>query len=554
MPAVSLPTLSTLNAAIVPPGASVSGDPGNFQALLDIGAPAPGDDEAPKDASRKDARLADAPAAAIDAPNAAPDKNIPPRAESEREEHPASHEEVRETEAQPPTAKRADAARPVDRPLRPEKDIAPADKAKLQEASAPAEPQPAPVIDIEAVLAEFAALQGFPAVSAGEAKLAPAATPAATAVSLLSIKTAQAPQESVALPEYEAEAILAEKFPSITPVVPTPVTPKQFLARLERLMQRIETFLAGNGGEKPIHFTPDGKPVSLTDQLKAALETLRDVFKQVASGDMSVAEGQKEIKPIVAELRQLLPRFTPAAALLEKIEEKPAPVKEALPAAPAARGFAERAEAAPNLPQAHAATASQAIAAAASAENAGADTGGRSGNFSGQNLSPSIAARPVGPDAPLKIAGGADFAKLIARTEVRPVPEQVVFHIKTALKDGSSKIHIQLEPAELGKLDIKLHVDAHGKTGVTITADNKNTLDLLQRDARGLERALSDAGLNTDAGNLSFNLKGGEQQKQEAAQAAQTYQKVMPEAEEKPTDVRTLSYVVNLAEGLDIRI
>jgi hypothetical protein len=33
-------------------------------------------------------------------------------------------------------------------------------------------------------------------------------------------------------------------------------------------------------------------------------------------------------------------------------------------------------------------------------------------------------------------------------------------------------------------------------------------MELLQRDARDLERALQDAGLRADSGSLSFNLRG----------------------------------------------
>ena len=38
-------------------------------------------------------------------------------------------------------------------------------------------------------------------------------------------------------------------------------------------------------------------------------------------------------------------------------------------------------------------------------------------------------------------------------------------------------------------------------------ADRPETLDMLQRDARVLERALNDAGLRADSGGLSFNLR-----------------------------------------------
>ena len=114
---------------------------------------------------------------------------------------------------------------------------------------------------------------------------------------------------------------------------------------------------------------------------------------------------------------------------------------------------------------------------------------------------------------------------------------------------------VGLPPAELGKLDIKLEVDADGKTGITVTADNKNTLDLLQRDSRGLERALADAGLKADSGSLSFNLRSdGQERNQEQAQAALNYKQSIPEEEPLALDLLNRSYVVNLAEGLDIKI
>ncbi|MFO0388222.1 MAG: flagellar hook-length control protein FliK [Alphaproteobacteria bacterium] len=152
-------------------------------------------------------------------------------------------------------------------------------------------------------------------------------------------------------------------------------------------------------------------------------------------------------------------------------------------------------------------------------------------------------------------ANGTQFSKMLQQTS-QPVLDQVIFHVKSAVDSGSSKIHIQLNPAELGKLDIKLEVDAEGKTGITVTADNKNTLDLLQRDSRGLERALADAGLKADSGSLSFNLRsdGQDRNQHEQSQAALNYKQAMPEEEPLALDLLTRSYVVNLAEGLDIKI
>ncbi|MFQ5619094.1 MAG: flagellar hook-length control protein FliK [Rhodospirillales bacterium] len=88
------------------------------------------------------------------------------------------------------------------------------------------------------------------------------------------------------------------------------------------------------------------------------------------------------------------------------------------------------------------------------------------------------------------------------------VADQVSVHIAKALKAGVDRITIQLKPASLGRIDVQLEVGHDGRVMAVVTADNKDTLDLLQRDARELERALQDAGLQADSGSLSFNLRG----------------------------------------------
>jgi|GEM_PF-3047309 len=163
--------------------------------------------------------------------------------------------------------------------------------------------------------------------------------------------------------------------------------------------------------------------------------------------------------------------------------------------------------------------------------------------------------------ATINEASKANFSQLVNRQEQMGranVAEQVVFHVKTAVATGNSKISIQLHPEDLGKVDITLDIGANGKTGVNITADNKQTLDLLQRDSRGLERALAEAGLKADSGSLSFNLRGGQEEKnneQNQFQAAGNYRKSQPEEEITPIATVTRSYIINhQPDGLDIKI
>lgn len=93
-----------------------------------------------------------------------------------------------------------------------------------------------------------------------------------------------------------------------------------------------------------------------------------------------------------------------------------------------------------------------------------------------------------------------------------PAFQQVAVQIRRAVIEGDDHLSIQLKPAELGRIDVRLHFTGDGRVSAHVTADNVATLDLMQRDTRGLERALQDAGLQTDSGSLSFNLRGDNRQ------------------------------------------
>ncbi|WP_298364693.1 flagellar hook-length control protein FliK [Azospirillum sp.] len=94
------------------------------------------------------------------------------------------------------------------------------------------------------------------------------------------------------------------------------------------------------------------------------------------------------------------------------------------------------------------------------------------------------------------------------------VPDQVAVHIKKNVADDVDQFTINLHPAELGRIDIKLDIGADGRVSAMVAVEKAQTLELLQRDSRGLERALQDAGLQTDSNSLSFSLRGDGNQSQ----------------------------------------
>jgi len=119
-----------------------------------------------------------------------------------------------------------------------------------------------------------------------------------------------------------------------------------------------------------------------------------------------------------------------------------------------------------------------------------------------------------------RTAGSYDFASQLSASRVAKggttgLPqaiEQVAVQLHKTVKDGKDEMTIQLRPAELGKIEIKLEFSADKKVHGTVVADNAATLSLLQKDSDVLQRALQDAGLQADAGCLQFSLRGDGQQ------------------------------------------
>jgi flagellar hook-length control protein FliK len=81
--------------------------------------------------------------------------------------------------------------------------------------------------------------------------------------------------------------------------------------------------------------------------------------------------------------------------------------------------------------------------------------------------------------------------------------------LSVAAKSAAGLRHfdIRLDPPELGRVEVRLSVDDSGSGQVTMIADKPHTLALLQRDADGLARSLSEAGVDLTGGGLSFSLR-----------------------------------------------
>jgi flagellar hook-length control protein FliK len=84
---------------------------------------------------------------------------------------------------------------------------------------------------------------------------------------------------------------------------------------------------------------------------------------------------------------------------------------------------------------------------------------------------------------------------------------QFAFEMVRQVHQGLSRFAIRLDPPELGRVDVRMHVDPSGGVTARLTVDRSETLDLFQRDQRTLERALQQAGLDSQRTTLEFSLR-----------------------------------------------
>ncbi|MBR0989803.1 flagellar hook-length control protein FliK [Bradyrhizobium japonicum] len=83
----------------------------------------------------------------------------------------------------------------------------------------------------------------------------------------------------------------------------------------------------------------------------------------------------------------------------------------------------------------------------------------------------------------------------------------IPIEIAAAFRSGKSRFDISLDPAELGRIDVRINVDRNGNVTSHLTVEKPETLQLLRQDAPQLQRALDDAGLKSGSNGLSFSLR-----------------------------------------------
>ena len=122
---------------------------------------------------------------------------------------------------------------------------------------------------------------------------------------------------------------------------------------------------------------------------------------------------------------------------------------------------------------------------------------------------------------------------------------------------GTSRFSVRLDPAELGSVDVRVEVKANGEVKAHLVVERSDTLDMMLRDQKSLERSLAQAGLDVGQSGLQFSMRDGNGGN--ADRERTTPPTVVAVAEEEDTSQITRSVVAAAYRsgrigGLDLRV
>ncbi|MBS0530558.1 MAG: flagellar hook-length control protein FliK [Proteobacteria bacterium] len=155
------------------------------------------------------------------------------------------------------------------------------------------------------------------------------------------------------------------------------------------------------------------------------------------------------------------------------------------------------------------------------------------------------------------ISGATQFNVTVATGAAVPLNGLAV-QIAFTAQSGKSRFEIRLDPADLGRIDVRLDVDRQGQVTSHLAVEKPETLAMLRQDAPQLQRALQDAGLKTGDGGLQFSLRDQSSQGQTARDdtGRNAQRLIVTEDDLVPAASagRTYGRMLGSSSGLDIRV
>src|SRR5690606_35856358 len=107
------------------------------------------------------------------------------------------------------------------------------------------------------------------------------------------------------------------------------------------------------------------------------------------------------------------------------------------------------------------------------------------------------------------VATGAGSSHLLHQvvlaTSTQRLAQDVGIELVRDIRSGKNEVMIRLDPAELGRIEVKMTFSEEGRIRAVFAVDNPQTAELLRRDADSLLRSLTDAGIKAEADDLQFD-------------------------------------------------
>lgn len=324
--------------------------------------------------------------------------------------------------------------------------------------------------------------------------------------------------------------------------VPVPSVSAEFLALAALTLQGGEQ--AKPDGAATPESKPEGQAVVATAEAGAAVQTGASAVAVPVPAALVKVDGQASAggEAAVTGIKAGVTAQLPAAGVATKAGTKPGDVQQgdakpvdgqAVPKETAEVGKATPAITGSEVKAAEATTAGQS-AQPASSDNPAQTTATQQ---AAAPVSPQaiLAAGPqilATPQVPLTELDAAAQATAQAQAEAahrtisgetgRATPLHLVpVEIGARALAGNKRFDIRLDPAELGRIDVTLEISDKGEVSAKLTVDRVETLHMLQRDARTLERAFEQAGLKPSEGGIDMSLRDSSDQQAGARQQRQ---------------------------------
>jgi len=113
---------------------------------------------------------------------------------------------------------------------------------------------------------------------------------------------------------------------------------------------------------------------------------------------------------------------------------------------------------------------------------------------------------------------GIDFqAQLAYRSQRTFTPADTMLEIVKSAKTGSTSLELQLEPANLGKVQVSIQIDASKQIQVAFTVDQAASRQALEQQMPQLRLALAQQGLDLGGFSMQMNQQGGQQGQSESS-------------------------------------